>query len=122
VGRSGRVRKISPPLGFDPQTVQPVASRYTDCAAPALVVLKCKRLQNERCLCLETLNINIVFLSGLWFSKWNGWDMMLCHWVISSQHSFKKQEPLNDTECCKNLKFHNFLSIKKFISNTHMHQ
>ena len=31
-GRSGRVRKISPPpqLGFDPRTVQPVASRYTD--------------------------------------------------------------------------------------------
>ena len=28
-GRSGRVRKISPPPGFDPQTVQPVASRYT---------------------------------------------------------------------------------------------
>jgi hypothetical protein len=28
--RSGRVRKISPPLGFDPRTVQPVASRYTD--------------------------------------------------------------------------------------------
>jgi len=31
-GRSGRVRKISPPPGFDPQTVQPVASRYTDIA------------------------------------------------------------------------------------------
>jgi hypothetical protein len=29
-GRSGRVRKISPPAGFDPRTVQPVASRYTD--------------------------------------------------------------------------------------------
>ena len=29
-GRSGRVRKISPPPGFDPRTVQPVASRYTD--------------------------------------------------------------------------------------------
>jgi hypothetical protein len=28
-GRSGRVRKISPLPGFDPQTVQPVASRYT---------------------------------------------------------------------------------------------
>jgi hypothetical protein len=28
-GRSGQVRKISPPPGFDPQTVQPVASRYT---------------------------------------------------------------------------------------------
>ena len=28
-GRSGRVQKISPPPGFDPRTVQPVASRYT---------------------------------------------------------------------------------------------
>jgi len=28
--RSGRVRKISPPPGFDSRTVQPVASRYTD--------------------------------------------------------------------------------------------
>jgi hypothetical protein len=28
--RSGRVRKISPPLGFDARNVQPVASRYTD--------------------------------------------------------------------------------------------
>jgi hypothetical protein len=30
--RSGQVRKISPPPGFDPRTVQPVASRYTDYA------------------------------------------------------------------------------------------
>jgi hypothetical protein len=29
-GRSGRVRKISPPPEFDPRTVQPVTSRYTD--------------------------------------------------------------------------------------------
>jgi hypothetical protein len=29
-GRSGRVRKISPPSGFDPRTVQPVVSRYID--------------------------------------------------------------------------------------------
>jgi len=34
-GRSGRVQKISPPPGFDHRTVQPVASRYTDCAIPA---------------------------------------------------------------------------------------
>ena len=33
-GYSGRVSKISPPLGFDHQTVQLVASRYTDCAIP----------------------------------------------------------------------------------------
>ena len=29
-GRSGRARKISPLQGFDPRTVQTVASRYTD--------------------------------------------------------------------------------------------
>ena len=33
--RSGRVRRISPPPGFDHRTVQPVASRYTDWAIPA---------------------------------------------------------------------------------------
>jgi len=31
----GRVRKILPPPGFDPWTVQPLASRYTDnCPGP----------------------------------------------------------------------------------------
>ena len=34
-GRSGQVRKISPPPGFYPRTVQPVARRYTDYAIPA---------------------------------------------------------------------------------------
>ena len=34
-GRSGRVLKISPPPGFDPRTVQPVASRCTDWAIAA---------------------------------------------------------------------------------------
>ena len=29
-GRSGRVRKISPPPAFDPRTVQPVVSHCTD--------------------------------------------------------------------------------------------
>ena len=29
-GRSGQLRKISPPPGFDPRTVQPVAIRYTN--------------------------------------------------------------------------------------------
>ena len=34
-GGSKRVRKISPPPGFDPRTVQPLASRYTDYVIPA---------------------------------------------------------------------------------------
>ena len=33
-GRSGRVREISPPPGYAPRTVQPVASRYTVWAIP----------------------------------------------------------------------------------------
>ena len=33
-GHSGRVRKISPPPEFDPQTIRPVASRHTDCTIP----------------------------------------------------------------------------------------
>ena len=33
-GLSGRVRKISPPPGFDPRTVQSVASRCTNYAIP----------------------------------------------------------------------------------------
>jgi hypothetical protein len=38
-GRSGQVRKIVPPPGFDPRTVQPVASRYTDRAIAAYSTL-----------------------------------------------------------------------------------
>ena len=34
---SGLVQKISPPPGFDPRTVQPVVSRYTDWAAPVII-------------------------------------------------------------------------------------
>jgi len=36
--RSGRVWKTSPQPGFDPQTAQLVASRYTDCAIPASIL------------------------------------------------------------------------------------
>jgi hypothetical protein len=38
-GRSGQVRKISPPPGFDPRSVQAVASRYTDWAILAHIYL-----------------------------------------------------------------------------------
>jgi hypothetical protein len=36
--RSALVRENSPPPGFDPRTVQPAASRYTNYAIPALLV------------------------------------------------------------------------------------
>ena len=34
-GRCGPIRKISPPPGFDPVTVQPITSRYTDYVIPS---------------------------------------------------------------------------------------
>jgi hypothetical protein len=34
-GHSGQVQKTSPPPAFDPRTIQPVASRYTDWAITA---------------------------------------------------------------------------------------
>ena len=41
-GRSRQVRKILPPPGFDPRTVQPVASRYTDYATrPTSETVRC---------------------------------------------------------------------------------
>jgi hypothetical protein len=49
--RSGRVRKISPPAGFDSRAFQFLASRYTDCAIPAhryiLYVMKLTLLRLE---------------------------------------------------------------------------
>jgi hypothetical protein len=39
-GRSERVQKISPAPEFDPRTVQPVASHYTDWAIPARTIYK----------------------------------------------------------------------------------
>jgi hypothetical protein len=47
-GRSGWVLKISHPPGFDPWTVQPVASRYTNWAIPALVLFQqANKIRNE---------------------------------------------------------------------------
>jgi hypothetical protein len=36
--RSGRVRKMSPSHRFYPRTVQPVVSRYTDCAISVVIM------------------------------------------------------------------------------------
>jgi hypothetical protein len=42
-GRSGQVRKILPPTGFDPRTVQRIASHYTDWATrPKMLSISCE--------------------------------------------------------------------------------
>ena len=60
-GRSGQVRKISPPPGFDPRSVQPVASRYTNYAIrPTTVSLVKVKLCNA--LLLMALVCTYVYL------------------------------------------------------------
>jgi hypothetical protein len=91
-GRSERVRKISPPPGFDPRTVQPVASRYTDWATPAdscfikpyktfycvsacntyhtahtTVSLRMNPKRFETCRRRKTLNINLENCAFCWY-------------------------------------------------------
>jgi hypothetical protein len=64
-GRSGQVRKISPPPGFDLRTVQPVASRYTDWATRPTGILNAVR----KYLALFTIVSN---QQVQYFRHWNG--------------------------------------------------
>ena len=48
-GPSARVRKISPPPGFNRRTVQPVASRYTDWAIPTHVSMRSVHCKTKKC-------------------------------------------------------------------------
>jgi len=57
-GRSGHVRKISLPQGFDPRTVQLVASRYTDYATRPTRATCNNRNLNENLIILVVLITN----------------------------------------------------------------
>jgi len=50
-GRSGRVRKISPPPEFDTRTVQTVQGRYTDWTIPAPTVLPLHIIKSSVYIC-----------------------------------------------------------------------
>ena len=72
-GRAGQVRKISPPSGFDPRTVQPVASRYTDYATRPFLPAYLKTIfLNNKVPCVHSVTIIIKgevppAKSGLWY-------------------------------------------------------
>ena len=56
-GRCGRVRNNSPLLGFDPRTVQSVASRYTDYDIPARNISSCV------CVCMYIYVFMYVYIT-----------------------------------------------------------
>jgi hypothetical protein len=61
-GQSGRLRNNSPPKGFDPRTVQPVASRYTNRVIPDP---SCKR---RRSVCCQSLTLHSAGSIQMWRS------------------------------------------------------
>ena len=74
-GRSGQVRKTSPPPGFDPRTVQPVASHYIDWAT---------RPTQEKLLGLkqERYNWIIIFRMLQIVSTWKVWILIFCYSLL----------------------------------------
>ena len=67
-GRSARVRKILSPPGFDPRTVQPVASPYTNWATPA-------HSQD-----------NFFYETGKCHGDWSYWSWQFLSWSGNSTH------------------------------------
>jgi len=64
--RYGQMIKISPPPGFDPRTVHPVANLYTNWAIPAHL---CGSCDPENNLCFR-MNDPPTGLCSLWGCKW----------------------------------------------------
>jgi hypothetical protein len=118
-GRSGQVRKISIPPGFDPRTVQPVASRYTDWAIRPTIIITC--LLNFILMCLYNttgwcvVGTGVRCLLGWWFSRFVfclyfrvmsvpkiafflwflsatvSWLVSYSNWTVSNQRAFTLQ-------------------------------
>ena len=90
-GRSGQVRKILPPSGFDPRTVQPIASRYTDWAT--------------RPPCLEMPCHNFISVQSASKLHWNTTDHIsvtvgtCCYYEISNTHLRKRKWIIQKLSC-----------------------
>ena len=68
-GQSGQVRKISPPPGFDPRTVQPAASRYIDYATrPTIFTVALKNTKICHWL-LKELNKSVILCYKFWLQQ-----------------------------------------------------
>jgi len=63
-GRSEQVRKISAPPGFDPRTIQPVASRYTDYATRPTYLQKEAPYFSENCIPFAKLHFDFLYSGG----------------------------------------------------------
>jgi hypothetical protein len=104
-GRSGQVRKISPPPGFDRRTVQPVASRYTD-----LLSVYCRHISHK-----TSLSILVIIITFKYIKKTCSHAHTVYVWQhigpilwsrVSSQHEYKhhiKQTQINSVVISRHL-------------------
>jgi hypothetical protein len=124
--RSGWVWKISPPPGFDPRTVQPIASRYTKWGIPAHAVTHYTGLngrsfskmfkQKRVCDWLSAISTDPNSLS---FGQLDLWSMLLKDAVIYQDPVADKwlmENQWNDTDRAK-LKF-----LEKIVSQCYFLQ
>jgi hypothetical protein len=87
-GRSGRVRKISPPPGFDPRTVQPVVSYYTDWATRTGQIHKGFWYLYEESKSIVYSPIrnqpHVLRVSTAWNDCWKKWllSLIMTEWML----------------------------------------
>jgi hypothetical protein len=86
--RSGRGLKISSPPGFDPRTVQPVASRYTENAIIYVCIYTYAYIYMLLYIPIQTYASCFPLSVGLvrYFSSHVLWDVTLCSSVDRYQH------------------------------------
>jgi len=97
-GQSGQLWIISPPPGFVPQTVQPVASRYTDYAIPA-----------HKKMIVRTQNFGRPDSSSV-LPLWPSWDLLSCFSLVA----------WNFTSCMESetaLNVHEFINAVCWLSH-----
>ena len=88
-GRSGQVQKISPLPGFDPRTVQSIASRYTDYATRPTEL---KTLSIKILLYIviydQYITVSLWILSQMQWSLQTSWDFPTCFNFCFSMHHY----------------------------------
>jgi hypothetical protein len=83
-GHSGQVWKILPPMGFDPQTVQPVGSRYTDYATqPAAAHISCLKNVGGIGFLSYKMRGSQSCLSNDWSLLLGNWFLTFC-WIVAT--------------------------------------
>jgi len=110
-GRSGQVRKISPPLGFDPRTVQPVAQLLYRLSYPSHLYERSKRKIRVFWVTLGSLVIEIRHFDRTY----------ILHLQESRTPSFFKMKAIRFSETSETRKSDKWCNIPEDLNPQHRH-